>query len=168
VPIIYILGLLLAFMAGFVVRAVAKAGDREIRHTIDHLTVGEIMTPNPAMVPDTMTLDTLVGCVLQKVHGSTLPVVRDGHLVGLVTPDHLRHVAPGEWRLRTTADIATPGDEVKTARPDELLLAAFDRIGDDEKRLVVVDDADHVVGLVTPTDFARTVRRARRHDASLN
>ena len=103
-------GLWLALLGWFLAGAArAELSDVETRHVLDHLTVGEVMTPNPAMVPDTMTLDTLVGCVLPKIHGSTVPVVRDGRLVGLITPDHLRRVAPGEWRLRTTADIATPG-----------------------------------------------------------
>ena len=76
------------------------------RHVLDNVTVGDVMTPHPAMVPDTMTLATLVGCVLQKIQGSTVPVVRDGRLVGLITPDHLRRVAPGQWSFLTTADIA--------------------------------------------------------------
>lgn len=162
-------GLWLAFLGWFLAAAArAESADLETRHMLDHVTVGEVMTTNPAMVPEAMTLDTLVGCVLPKVHGSTLPVVRDGHLVGLITPDHLRHVSPGEWRLRTTADIATPGDRIMTAHPDELLFDAFDRIGSDERRLVVVDGTDHVVGLITPTDLARTVRLARLREAALN
>ena len=65
----------------------------------------------------------------------------------------------------TTADIATPGDSVTTAKPDELLLDAFDRMGNDERRIVVVDDSGHVVGLVTPTDLARTIRLGRLREA---
>jgi len=169
VVIASVVGLALGFIAGFLARAArVEARDKQPRHMLDDVTVGEIMTANPAMVPEAMTLDTLVGCVLPKVHGSTLPVVRDGHLVGLITPDRLRHVAPGEWRLRTIAEIATPSDEVMTARPDELLLDAFERVGNDEQRLVVLDGADHVVGVITPTDLARTIRGARQIHAELN
>ena len=159
-------GLWLAFLGWFLAGAArAEFDDVEARHALDHLTVGEVMTPRPAMVPESMTLDTLVGCVLPKIHGSTVPVVRDGRLKGLITPDHLRRVAPGEWRLRTTADIATPVDDVITARPDELLLDAFERLHNDEHRIVVVDDSAHVVGLITPTDLARTIRLARLREA---
>ena len=135
-------GLWLALLGWFLASAArAELDDVQTRHALDHLTVHEVMTPSPAMVPDTMTLDTLVGFVLPKIHGSTVPVVRDGRLIGLITPDHLRRVAPGEWRLRTTVDVATPVDSVATARPDELLLEAFDRIHSEERRIVVVDDA---------------------------
>ena len=138
------------------------------RHVLDNVTVGDVMTPHPAMVPDTMTLATLVGCVLQKIQGSTVPVVRDGRLVGLITPDHLRRVAPGQWSFLTTADIATPVDAVATARAAEPLLDALDRVAIDERRIVVVDDDDasHVVGLITPTDLARAVRLTRLREAA--
>jgi Zn-dependent protease/predicted transcriptional regulator len=159
-------GLWLAFLGWFLARAArAEFDDVEARHALDRLTVGEVMTQHPAMVPETMLLDVLVGCVLPKIHGSTIPVVRDGTLTGLITPDHLRRVAPGEWRLRTTGDIATPSDSIATATPDELLLDAFDRIDGDERRIVVVDDAGHVVGLITPTDLAHTIRVARLREA---
>lgn len=161
-------GLWLAFLGWFLASAArAEFDDIETRHVLDHLTVGEVMTPHPAMVPEAMTLDTLVGCVLPKIHGSTVPVVRDGRLKGLITPELLRGVAPGDWRHRTTADIATPGDRIITAKPDEFLLDALDRMGSDERRIVVVDDSSHVVGLITPTDLARTIRLARLREALL-
>ena len=147
----------------------ADRDDVEGRDVFDHVTVGDVMTAHPAMVPDTMTLATLVGCVLQKIDGSTVPIVRDGRLVGLVTPEHLRHVAPGEWRLLTTADVATPVGAFATATAHEPLLAVLDRLATDERRIVVVDDenASHVVGVITPTDLARTVRLARLREAAV-
>lgn len=163
-------GLWLALLGWFLAGAArAELADTETRHVLDHVTVGDVMTSHPAMVPDTMTLATLVGCVLQKIHGSTVPVVRDGRLVGLVTPDHLRHIAPGEWRLLTTADVATPVGAFATATAHEPLLAALDRLATDERRIVVVDDDDatHVVGVITPTDLARTVRLARLREAAV-
>lgn len=159
-------GLWLAFLGWFLSSAArAEQGDIETRHVLDRLTVDEVMTPNPAMVPDMMTLDTLVGTVLPKIHGSTVPVVHAGHLTGLITPDRLRRVAPGEWRMRTTADIATPVDELVTAHPDEMLLDVLDRMGTSERRIVVLDARDNVIGLVTPTDLVRTIRVARLRDA---
>lgn len=158
-------GLWLAFLGWFLSSAArAEFSDIETRHVLDHVTVGEVMTSHPAMVPEMMTLDTLVGCVLPKIHGSTVPVVQDGRLTGLITPDHLRRVAPGEWRLRTTAEIATPASELVTAQPDELLLDVLDRMGGNERRVVVLDADDHVVGLITPTDLVRTIRVARLRD----
>jgi len=159
-------GLWLVFLGWFLSSAArAEYDDIETRHVLDHMTVGEVMTPNPAMVPEMMTLDTLVGCVLPKIHGSTVPVVRDGCLKGLITPDHLRRVAPGEWRLRTTADVATPVSALITAHPQELLLDVLDRMGSNERRIVVLDEDGHVVGLITPTDLVRTIRVAQLRES---
>lgn len=153
-------GMLVAWLAWFLLRSAGAERHDETRNLLEHVTVDEVMTPNPAMVPDMMTIDTLVGTVLPKIHGSTVPVVHAGHLTGLITPDRLRHVAPGEWRLRTTADIATPVGELVTARPGEMLVDVLDRMGSSERRIVVLDAQDHVVGLVTPTDLVRTIRVA--------
>lgn len=161
-------GLWLAFLGWcLAIAARAELVDIETRHMLDHLTVGDVMTAHPAMVPEAMTLDTLVGSVLPKIHGSTVPVVRDGRLKGLITPEHLRRVAPGDRRHRTTADIATPRDRVVTARPEEFLLDALDRMDSTERRIVVVDESSHVVGLITPTDLARTIRLTRVRDSML-
>ncbi len=159
-------GLWLAFLGWFLSSAArAEHEDVETRHMLDHLTVGEVMTTHPAVVPEEMPLDTLVGTVLPKIHGSTVPVIRDGRLTGLITPDHLRRVAPGEWRRRTTADIATPADQLVTAHPEELLLDVVDRLGSNDRRIVVLDATGHVIGLITPTDLARTIRVARLRDS---
>lgn len=159
-------GVWLAFLGWFLSSAArAEFADIETRHVLDNVTVGDVMTANPAMVPEMMALDTLVGCMLPKIHGSTMPVVRDGHLTGLITPDHLRRVAPGEWRMRTTSDIATPVSELVTAHADELLLDVLDRMPPNERRIVVVEGDDHVVGLITPTDLVRTIKIARLREA---
>jgi Zn-dependent protease/predicted transcriptional regulator len=159
-------GLWLAFLGWFLAGAArAEFDDIETRHVLDHVTVGEVMTTHPAMVPEAMTVDTLVSSVLPKIHGSTVPVVRDGRLKGLITPEHLRRVFPGDRRHCTTADIATPGDKVVTAKAGELLLDALDRIDRDEQRIVVIDDSSHVVGLITPTDLARILRVAHRNES---
>jgi Zn-dependent protease/predicted transcriptional regulator len=159
-------GLWLAFLGWFLVSAArAEYDDIDTHHVLEHVRVGEVMTRRPATVPESMTLETLVGCVLPKIHGSTVPVVRDGQLKGLITPDHLRAVSPGDWRHRTTADIATPAALVVTATPNEMLLDALDRMDDTHRRIVVVDDASHVIGLITPTDLARTVRVARLQES---
>ncbi len=159
-------GLWLAFLGWFLVSAArAEYDDIDTHHVLEHVRVGDVMTPRPATVPESMTLETLVGCVLPKIHGSTVPVVRDGLLKGLITPEHVRGVAPGDWRHRTTADIATPAALVVTATVDEMLLDALERMDNANRRIVVVDDASHVIGLITPTDLARTVRVARLQDS---
>jgi CBS domain-containing protein len=63
--------------------------------------------------------------------------------------------------MRTTSDIATPVSELVTAHADELLLDVLDRMPSNERRIVVVEGKDHVVGLVTPTDLVRTIKVAR-------
>ena len=160
------IGLWLALLGWFLASAArAEHDDVQTRSALDHMTVGDVMTPHPATVPESMDLATLVGCVLPKIHGSTIPVVRDGLLRGLITPEHVRRVSPGDWRRRTTADIATPADEVVTAQVDELLLDVLERTNDVRRRIVVIDESAHVIGVITPTDLARTIGIARLRQA---
>jgi CBS domain-containing protein len=79
-------------------------------------------------------------------------------LTGLVTLNRVRE-APDERRHELTlADIACRPDEVPTARPDEPLVDLLPRMaGCSDGRAVVVDDADRVVGIVSPSDVIRSI-----------
>lgn len=168
-------GLWLAFLGWFL----GAAARRELavdqaRHVLAGLRIASVMTPNPVTVTPDITLGLLVSNVLPHLRGSTLPVVVDGRLWGLITPDHLRAIPPAQWWTTPVSRIATPASLVPTARPNEELLIVLDRMGSDTGKVVVTDDNNRVVGVVTSTDIARTVRNtafrelAQHPDTPLN
>lgn len=158
-------GLWLAFVGWFLASAARQelAAD-QARHILAGVTLATVMTPNPVTVPPGLSLGSLVSDVLPRVRGSSIPVVVDGQLVGLITPEHLRAVPPANWWGTEVGSVASPLTAIDTATPYEELSAVLDRQSGALRRIVVVDNNDRVVGIVTPTDLARIVQRAALRD----
>jgi len=95
-----------------------------------------------------------------------LPVVKDGKLVGIVTQGDIQEAGPSGatslsiWELNyllariTVEEIMTPVDELVTVSPDEPIeqaahLMRRNKVGG----LPVVEDTDHLVGIITESDI---------------
>ncbi len=155
-------GLWLALVGLFVVNA-ASAEEQHARVSgrIGGLPVGRVMS-SPVLVadPDTSVEQFLHGVALVQ-RFSTYPLVdRSGALAGLVTLNRLRSV-PAQARASTPLRaIACPVQEIPLARPDEPLIDLLPRLeGCSDGRAVVLDQG-RVVGVVSPSDVARTVQLA--------
>lgn len=158
-------GLWLAFVGWFLASAARQeiASD-QARHVLAGVTLATVMTPNPVTVPPGLSLGSLVSDVLPRVRGSSIPVVIDGRLAGLITPDHLRSVPPSQWWDTEVGAVASPVSTIDTATPYEELSTVLDRQQGVLRRIVVVDNEQRVVGIITPTDLARIVQRAALRD----
>ena len=153
-------GLWLALVGLFVVNA-ASAEEQHARVSgrIGALRVGTVMT-SPALVADPgTTVDRFLDEVALVQRFSTYPLVDTaGRLVGLVTLNRLRTVPP---QLRATTrlrEIACPVPEIPVARPDEPLTDLLPRLEGCSDGRAVVLDGGRVVGVVSPSDVARTLQ----------
>ena len=123
------------------------------------MNVSELMTNQPVTVRPEDTIAQAATCMREEDCGS-IPVVRDGKLVGIVTDRDItvRAVAAGKDPKRTPVSEIMSADPV-TVTPDtdaeeaSRLMAEFQ-----VRRLPVVDDGK-LVGLVV------TAQIARREDA---
>lgn len=134
----------------------------------------DLMTPNPISFPSTTPL-AQAAAVMADRKLKRLPVVDEqGRLVGMVSRyDLLKTVAEG-LRQRPTELIQLPEGapatvgaimlrEVPTVHRDTPLAETLDRLLETKKRrVVVVDDANQVVGIITDGDvMQRAARRVR-------
>jgi len=134
----------------------------------------DLMTPNPITLPTTTPL-AQAAAVMADRKLKRMPVVDDqGRLVGMVSRyDLLKTVAEG-LRQRPTEVVQLPAGapatvgaimlrEVPTVHTDTPLAETLDRLLETEKRrVIVVDDANHVVGIITDGDvIQRAAKRAR-------
>src|SRR5690606_33935172 len=84
------------------------------------------------------------------------PLVENGRLAGLVTLNRVRATPPDQRTSLRLSDIACPPEEVPTARRHYLLPDLLPRMaGCTDGRAIVVDDDDHVIGVITATDISR-------------
>src|ERR1700730_11600050 len=80
-------GLWMVFLGWFLLGAArSEESSGLIRQALDHVSVGDVMTPNPTLVPDYITVDELVNRFLFADRHTTFPTQDfGGNLTGLVT-----------------------------------------------------------------------------------
>jgi CBS domain-containing protein len=126
------------------------------------LTVGEVMTQNPDVVPADMSLRQLVDVFTRTRHHGFPVLDRDGHLLGVVTIQDLEHAtAQGSIAGLTVTDITQR--EVVTAYPDDALSKALRQMSERSVgRIPVVNPQNprQLVGLLRRSDIIRAYRHA--------
>jgi IMP dehydrogenase len=124
------------------------------------LEVGKVKKSESGMIVDPVTvgpeqrIEDAVA-IMQRYHISGLPVTKDGRLVGILTHRDLRF----EKRLdRPVAEVMTK-DNLVTARPGVSLEEAKEILHANRiEKLLIVDDAGRLKGLITVKDIEKTAR----------
>lgn len=131
-----------------------------------HMDVKDVMTPEPV----TITPDTSVGEAQKLMQTRVirhLPVVENGHLVGIFSDRDLRTVSPSPatslsaWEMTylltklTVRDVMTRA--VMTVAPDRSLTDAVGLLLAYKIGALPVIEAQRVVGILTQTDVLRTL-----------
>lgn len=145
----------LVIMAFFVY----NAGRAEVRaahldEVVGALSVSDLMSRDPLSVQSDMPLVQFARLADYRRHAG-YPVVDDGHLVGYALLP-----SSTDDDGATVADVMVAAD---TATPNEPAVAALRRVATSETgRLMVVDDAGQLVGIVSKTDLIRALSGANR------
>jgi Zn-dependent protease/CBS domain-containing protein len=161
-------GLWLALIGWFITSA-ARAEEQQVRvrDALAGVRVSDVMTPDPAVVRGDVDVATFIEDYVLRNRYSAFPLQEpSGELQGLVTLNRVKQV-PRERRpeLRIR-DIACPMGEVATARPDEELTDLLPRMAAcGDGRVLVVEDGQRLVGIVSPTDVSRAIERATLRDS---
>jgi Zn-dependent protease/CBS domain-containing protein len=154
-------GIWLALIGFFVVSAAsAEEQQSQLGARLQGIRVRDVMTPDPVTADPATPLDRFIAETALRQRFSAYPLTdrHDGRLVGMATLNRIRAVPVARRSTTRLADIACPPDQLPTATPDEPLLSLLRRMTDcADGRAVVLDDAGHVVGVVSPTDINRTV-----------
>jgi CBS domain-containing protein len=121
------------------------------------MIVQELMTTKPISVQETDDL-TLAKALLDHHRFRHLAVTRDGRVVGVISDrDLLRAMAEtdaGPWWLREVGTVMTR--EVVVVRPGTPIRRAAKMMLDHKFGcLPVVNEATHLVGILTETDLVR-------------
>jgi Zn-dependent protease len=155
-------GIWLVFLGWFLLGAArSEESSGLIRQALDHVTVADVMTPNPIQAPDYITVDDLMNRFVLAHRHTTFPTQDfGGNLTGLVTLAAVKRL-PAERRAATRVrDIACPLAEVPTAAPEDSLVTLLGRMGGcSEGRALVLRDGA-LVGVVSPSDVSRAVQRS--------
>lgn len=150
-------------LVGWFIASAASSEEQQTRmqHRLRDLRVGDVMTAEPWTVPAGIDVARLLDEHVLRHRCSAFPVVDvAGRLEGLVTLHRIKPIAEERRAQVRVEEIAAPREDVATATSTDRLLDVLPEMGrSTDHRIVVVDD-DRVVGIVSPTDIARTIELA--------
>jgi CBS domain-containing protein len=117
--------------------------------------VRNVMTQNPTSC-DPSTTAVEAAKVMASENVGSVPVVKDGQLVGLVTDRDLvvRVLAEGRDPNSTTLGEIASGD-LETVSPDDDLDTVLRKMASSQVRRLPVVEGDQLVGIVAQADVAR-------------
>lgn len=155
-------GLWLALIGWFItMSAGAEEQQARLRHALADVRVADVMTPDPASVPATLTVAEFVDRHLFRNRFSAFPLVENGERpVGLITLNRIKQVPPERRNETRLKDVACLGEDLVTAGSDEQLVDVLPRLAACSDGRAIVVEGDRLVGIVSPTDIARHVELA--------
>jgi CBS domain-containing protein len=143
---------------------IASAAGAEEQHAVANesmagLRAQDVMTAEPITVPPQLSVGQLLDDYALRFRCSAFPVVSpEGPLLGLVTLNQVRQLAPERRAATPIERIATPAagvPVVDAAKPLQEVLEQMREAADG--RVLVRDVTGRLVGIISPTDITRFV-----------
>jgi Zn-dependent protease/CBS domain-containing protein len=158
-------GIWFAFIGWFLVQAArASYQELQLRHMLGGVEAEDVMAGNLLRIPPDLSLQDAVDDYFMRYDHGAFPVDEQGRTIGLLTLRGVRRVPRDQWPARRVRDHMVPlGDQV-VVTPDARMDGVLGKLQDSEAgRVLVVQDGE-VVGIITPTDLTRWLRRWRTVD----
>lgn len=150
---------------GWWIANAARTGIRQadVDRRFTDVTLGQIMRPNPPILPGSATLDQLTGGMLHNVHADLFAVqAPDGQITGVLTAQQIAYADPSVRASVPIAQLAFPLDRVSTSTTDALALDALRKIPDSAiPHILVLAPNGRVVGTVSNAEVARVLKPAK-------
>ena len=160
-------GIWFAFIGWFLVQAARSSyQELQLRDLLRGVEAEDVMASDLVRIPPELSLQGAVDDYFMRYDHGAFPVEEQGRTVGLLTLRGVRRVPREQWPTRQVRDHMVPlGDQVVVA-PDARMDGVLGKLQDGEAgRVLVVDDGE-VVGIITPSDLTRWLRRWRTLDGS--
>ncbi|MDX8034841.1 site-2 protease family protein [Lentzea sp. BCCO 10_0856] len=152
-------GLWMVFIGWFLLTA-ARAEEAQVltRQALAGIRVADVMSTDPHTGPGWLTVDAFIERYVLGDRHSAYPVEGpDGGIDGLITLAQLRAVPSVERATTRVRDVAIPLADVPTATPDQPLTGLLEHLSPDTGGRALIFDDGRLVGIITPTDIARTI-----------
>lgn len=161
-------GIWLAFIGWFLMSAALRAVEQtRLDALFEGVRVARLMRTRGTAVEPEMPLAELVREVFVRSDERAVPVLHDGHFLGLVAAERVRAIPPAEWERWTAGDVAAPAERTEHATPDEPVASALTKLGRSRQAALPVLEGEHLVGLLFPEDVARWIEFHRGRGAPI-
>jgi Zn-dependent protease/predicted transcriptional regulator len=159
-------GIWFAFIGWFLVQAArASYQELQVRQLLRGVQAHDVMADNLLRIPPDLTLQDAVDRYFMRYDHSAFPVDEQGQTIGLLTLRKVRRVPSDQWPTSRVREHMVPlGDQVVVA-PDTPMDQVMAKLEDGEAGRVLAAEAGEVVGIITPSDLTRWLRRWRILDS---
>ena len=142
-------GAWLALLGGFLF-ALARASYRQavLRDSLQGLTAQELMTGGCQMVPEQLTIETVVNQYFLPAGHRCLLVGEWGRVSGIVTLQDTKLVPKRRWHITPVAETMTPAEKLGVVYPGDDGLTVLERMQEGDTGLLLVVSGDGVVGVI--------------------
>jgi Zn-dependent protease/CBS domain-containing protein len=143
------------FLIGMFLRNASRTSYQQVllRRAMEGEPVNRFMERRPVVISPNATVSELVEDYIYRHHFKTYPVVEDGHLVGCVGVEQVKHVPRAEWGRHSVAEIATPCSRDNTIGPDADATQALAQMNRTGAAGLMVVDHDQLVGILSLRDL---------------
>jgi Zn-dependent protease/CBS domain-containing protein len=153
-------GIWFAFIGWFLVQAARSSyQELQLQQLLRGVEAEDVMAADLRRIPPELSLQEAVDDYFMRYDHGAFPVDEQGRTIGLLTLRGVRRVPREQWPTHRVRDHMVPlGDQVVVA-PDARMDGVVGKLQDGEAgRVLVVEDGE-VVGIITPTDLTRWLRR---------
>jgi Zn-dependent protease/CBS domain-containing protein len=160
-------GIWFAFIGWFLVQAARSSyQELQLQQLLRGVEAEDVMAAALRRVPPELSLQDAVDDYFMRYDHGAFPVDEQGRTIGLLTLRGVRRVPREQWPTRRVREAMVPlGDQVVVA-PEARMDGVVDKLQDGEAgRVLVVEDGE-VVGIITPSDLTRWLRRWRTLEGS--
>jgi Zn-dependent protease len=143
-------------LIGWFLEQMSSAGYRQTltRQALDGVKVSEIMTPNPVVVPGSISLQKAVDDYFIRLNHGAFPVVSNGDVTGMVTWRQAKAKAE-EWATTSVAEVMLPLEPRIATSPSEQLNSILGcEVMREHGRLLVLDKGK-LTGIISRTDVSQ-------------
>jgi len=156
-------GLLLGLSGWFLANASrAVVRQQAVEDLLRAVTVGEAMERDVRSVPAQLTLDVFAEQLFAEDGMTTVPVVRNDEVVGLIGPAQLRSVGRGSWTTTRAEQLMVATADVPPLRPEESVWSGLDRLRRSGLDGIPVVDSTGILGILTRRAVVRTIQTEAR------
>src|SRR5919112_1074959 len=160
-------GIWFAFIGWFLVQAARSSyQDLQLQQLLRGVEAEEVMAGDLVRIPPELSLQEAMDDYFMRYDHSAFPVEEQGRTIGLLSLRGVRRGPRERWATPRVRDHMVPlGDQVVVA-PDARMDGVVGKLQDGQAgRVLVAHDAE-VVGIITPSDLTRWLRRWRTLEGS--
>jgi Zn-dependent protease/CBS domain-containing protein len=160
-------GIWFAFIGWFLVQAARSSYEElQLQQLLRGVEAEDVMAADLRRIPPELSLQDALDDYFMRYDHSAFPVEEQGRTIGLLTLRGIRRVPREQWPTHRVRDHMVPlGDQVVVA-PDARMDGVLGKLQDGEPGRVLVAQDDEVVGIITPSDLTRWLRRWRTLEGS--